>query len=188
MIFTLAKPIRQALALLLLASVITAIACLVLGPVVDRVLDGQERVRQERIIIGRLNAALSDDDLAQEARQRNSLARIHGLFVQGESEAIRVASIQSQLMEILATHKVKPRSVRNLPAREQNNLRLAGIQLQFAAPIDRLQAILMDIESHRPLFLIETLQITAPISTVETDGENRNNIDARLDVYGVEAK
>ena len=188
MIYTLAKPIRRTLALLLLATAIGAIAFLVVGPVVSQVLDVQERIQQERIIIGRLNAALSDNGQAQEARQRNSLARIQGLFVQGESEAIRVASIQSQLMEILGVHQVKPRSVRNLPTREQSNLRLAGIQLQIAAPIDRLQAVLMDIESHRPLFLIETLQITAPALAIGTDSEDRNNLEVRLDVFGVEAQ
>ncbi len=188
MIYTLAKPIRQTLALLLLATAIGVIAFLLVGPVVGQILDLQDRIQQERMIIGRLNGALSDNGLAEEARQRNSLARIQGLFVQGESEAIRVASIQSQLMEILAAHQIKPRSVRNLPAREQSNLRLAGIQLQLSAPIDRLQAILMTIESHRPLFLIEMLQITAPAFAVGTDGEEGNNIEARLDVFGVEAQ
>ena len=91
-------------------------------------------------------------------------------------------------MEILATHRVKPRSTRNLTARERNNFRLVGVQLQLAAPIEQLQAVLLDIEQHKPLLLIEALHVTPILLSGVAGEEERGMLEARLDVFGIETK
>lgn len=188
MIYRLAKPIRQALAVLLLVAAVGAILLLVVLPVTNRIADLGDRIEQERAVVGRLLTAATDVGEASQSRQQGAAGRMRALFVQGESEAIRIAAIQARLIEILGVHKVQPRSARNLPAQERNNLRLAGIQLQFAAPIEKLQAILLDIESHRPVFLIEQLHVTAAAQSAGTGGDDRGLLEARLDVFGVEAQ
>ena len=46
----------------------------------------------------------------------------------------------------------------------------------------------MDVESHRPVFLIEQLHVTAAAQTAGTGGEEQGLLEARLDVFGVEAQ
>ncbi len=187
MIYSLAKPLRQTLAVSLLALLVGVFVLFVVHPVIGKITELRDRIEQERSVVGRLLSASSDDGVASEALLRSSAGRVRSLFVQGESEAIRIAAYQARLIEVLGAHQVKPRSARNLPVQERNNLRLVGIQLQFAAPIEKFQAILLDIESHKPVFLIESLHVTAAPQSGGTSGDERGMLEARLDVYGIEA-
>ena len=182
----LAKPVRQAVALALLVVAIWALSLLTVVPLAAKISDLQDRLERERTVLGRLNAATRDGGSGVEAEQRALAGRIGNLFIQGESESIRVASVQSQVMAILGAQRVKPRSTRNLPARERNNLRLVGVQLQLTAPIEQLQAVLLDIEAHKPLLFVEAMHIS-PVNVSGVPGEDlRGMLDARLDVFGVE--
>ena len=188
MIEALPKPLRQALALTLLAMAVGALWFVTVVPLSAKFTDLQDRIEQERVMLGRLTAAASDETGTNEVKQRAVASRMSSLFIQGESESIRVSSVQSQLMEILASHRAKPRSTRNLTARERNNFRLVGVQLQLAAPIEQLQAVLLDIEQHKPLLLIEALHVTPILLSGVAGEEQRGMLEARLDVFGIETK
>lgn len=185
-IYKLAKPLRQALAVSLLAAVVGGSMLFVVQPVIGKLADLRDRIKQERTVVGRLTSAANDDGVASEALQRGAASRMRSLFVQGESEAIRIAAVQARLIEMLGAHQLKPRSARNLPVQERNNLRLVGIQLQFAAPIEKFQAILLDIEAHKPVFLIEALSVTAAPQSSAPSGDERGLLEVRLDIYGIE--
>lgn len=186
MMYSLAKPLRQALAVSLLVAVVSFVLMTTVVPVMARIGELEERIEQQRTILGRLTVAATDDGSSADARQRAVAARIGRLFLPGESEAIRVSYIQSQVVELLGKEGMKPHSTRNLPARERSGLRLVGVQFQISAPIEQLQALVHGIEAHQPPFLIEAIHIT-PVSSFGGSGDDtRGMLDARIDVYGIE--
>lgn len=188
MIHQLAKPIRQALALALLVAAVAAFAGGVIVPASARLSELQDRIEQERTLLGRLSAIAGDEGLARDLDRRTAHAKARGLFLAGESEAIRLANLQSQLTEIASASGIKLRSARNMPARERNELRLLGVQLHLVAPIEQLRKMLVTIEERRPLLLIDALHITPLTSAATADGEQRGMLNARFDVYGVESR
>lgn len=184
--YTLAKPLRQLLAVVLVIAALGTIALFTVVPVVARITELQERIEQERQMLGRLALAASDDGGAIDARQKAVAGRLSGIFIPGESESIRVSYIQSQLIDILTTQRLKPRSTRNLPARERAGLRLVGVQMQVTVPIEDLQVLLRDIEAHKPPLLIQSLHVT-PSNNPGVNGDDlRGMLDARIDVFGIE--
>ncbi len=188
MIEQLPLALRRCLAAGLLVLALAGLAAVTIWPLMSRLADVQERIEQERLVLGRLLAATGDTGNVLQLEQQAKAARASGLFIEGESESIRLASLQSQLLDIIGSHKVKPRTTRNLPTRERNNLRLVGVQIQLAAPIDRLQRILLDIEGHKPVLLIESLHITSAGQANVPGDEERGMLDARLDIVGIEAR
>ena len=187
MIYKLAKPVRQLLAIVLLVVTIAAAAALTVVPVWSRVTELQDNIETERMTLGRLQAITSGETKTSDIERLTKAAREQGIFLAGESESIRFANLQSQLNEIVSAYGVKPRSTRNLPAREHNDLRLLGVQLQIVAPIEQLQKILFDIEQHKPILMIDAVQIIPLSLPGGGNDEDRGAVDARFDVFGVES-
>ena len=186
MMYSLAKPLRTLLAVVLLLATVAAIVFFTVVPVIARVGELQEQIEQERTVLGRLTTAAADDGSSTDVKQKAVAARVGGLFLPGESESIRVSYVQSELITILSTNRMKPRSTRNLPARERNQMRLVGVQLQVTAQIEQVQLLLRDIEAHQPPLMIESLHIT-PVANFGGGGEDmRGMLDARIDIFGVE--
>ena len=186
--YQLAKPMRQALALALLGLAVAAIVAVSIVPLFTKIADLEERIDQERATLGRMNAIIRDENAARDLDQRTIAARGNGQFLEGESESIRMANLQSLLADIVSATGVKPRSIRNLPARERNELRLLGVQLQFVAPIDTLRKILVAIEMQRRVLLVDALQIAPMTGTWAGNEDQRGTLDIRFDIFGVEAR
>lgn len=188
MIYSLPKVLRRVLAVGLLLGLMGALGAFAVGPVWSHIADLQDRIEQARMMAGRLAAAANDDGARKMAEQQTMAAKKAGVFIEGESESIRLSALQSQLSGMVAAQGVKLRSARNLPGREKNDLRLIGVQLQMVVTIDRLQKLMLEIEQHKPTFIIESLQVT-PLNVPRLpDDEQVGQLDARLDVFAIEAK
>jgi uncharacterized membrane protein (UPF0182 family) len=188
MIYTLAKPVRQFLAVMLLALPIGAFGLLVVAPVYSHHADLKERIEQERMMVGRLGRLAGDESARQALETQTKAAKSAGLFIEGESESIRLAALQSNISAIAAANGIKFRSARNLPSRDKYDLHLVGVQLQLVAPIAKLQKILLDIEQAKPTLFIDSMQITPLAYSRITDTDEPGQLDTRLDVYAVEAR
>lgn len=188
MIYSLSKAARRTLAVSLLLAVIAAAAAFIISPVWSHIADLNDRIEQSRMMVGRLASATSGDGTRNKIAQRTEAAQKAGLFIEGESESIKVSALQSKLAEIVAGQGVKLRSARNLAGRERNDLRLIGIQLQMAVSVDRLQKIMFEIERHKPVFIIEYIHVTPMDASRVADGGQTGQLDARLDVFAIEAK
>ena len=128
-----------------------------------------------------------DESGKRALEQQTKLAKASGVFIEGESESIRLAALQSKLSAIAGANGVKLRSARNLPSRDKNELRLVGVQLQLMAPLDKLQKILLEIEQHKPSLFVDSLQIS-PGSPARSVDDEVGMLDARFDVYAVESR
>ena len=187
MIYSLPKFARRLLAVGLLVAPLGALGYFVANPIVGHIGELKEQIEQERLLAGRLTALTGDDSAKRALEQQTKQAKASGLFIEGESESIRFAALQSNISAIAGANGVKLRSARNLPARDKNELRLVGVQLQLTAPIDKLQKILLDIEQHKPALFVEFLQITPAFAARSVDDEV-GMLEARFDVYAVESR
>ncbi len=170
--------------MLLAALGVTALLTVV--PFMSQLAAARERLEQERSVYGRLLDATQTLSMAEQLAQGSRAAKTTGLFIEGESESIRLASLQSQVVDIIAAHGVKPRSARMLQTRERNTLKLVGVQLQLTATTEQLQKILLQIEAHRPILLVETLHLTT--ANAASADEDRGLLEARLDIVAIEAR
>ena len=186
--YSLAKPFRQAFAVALLGLAIAAVYVAAVVPVRNKVADLEYRIEQERLTLGRLSAIGRDQMTARELDVATTTARAKGLFLEGESESIRKANLQSLLADIVGANGIKPRSIRNLPARERNDVRMLGVQLQLVATIDTLRKILIAIEEQRRVLIIDGLQISPLTGTWVGNDELRGTLDIRFDIFGVEGR
>jgi Type II secretion system (T2SS), protein M subtype b len=186
MIHRLPLRLRQLLAVTLLLLTLAATAALTVVPFMSQLADSQYKLERERMVLGGLQAKTSDTSLAKQLELDARAPKATGLFIDGESEPIRLASLQSRLMDIINAQSVKPRTTRNLPTRERNTMKLVGVQLQLTATIDQLQKILLEIEAHRPVLLVDALHLT-PSSSVGSE-DDRGILEARIDVVAIEAR
>lgn len=195
MTLQLPKPARQAFAVCLLAAAVGAVALPVALPYYNQIHELQSQIDQERLVLGHLLADRGDDRSLQDIERNAGPGQINRLTLAGESDAIRMANLQSIAGGIAAAAGVQVRSTRNLPARDRGDVRLLGVQLQFAATIEQVQKILVAIEAQRPYLLVDGLQITALQDFVASGGgiasggsAKMPNLDTRLDVVGAAAR
>lgn len=188
MIYALAKPVRQAIAVGLLLALVGSFAMLIAIPVWSHITSLDERILDARTMAGRLAERTGDDSTRKHLEDQVKQLRASGQFIEGESEPIRLAAIQSSLSALAAANSIKLRSVRNLPVRERNDLRLLGVQAQTVVPLDKLQKLMLDIEQAKPVFIIDQIQIT-PINLARLPDDAQNGLlDVRMDVFAIEGR
>jgi hypothetical protein len=185
MIYRISKPVRQLIAVGLVLLALGGVAVLAVIPLMAPESEIKEGLERERKVLGRLQTIVNDRDAVRNYDQRAEAARNSGLFIEGASEAIRLASVQSQLAQIMAANGVKPRLTRGLPGRDRDDLHLVGAQVQIVAPIEKVQKVLLDIEEHQPALLVDYLQITPSSLGGVSNDDDAGALDARFDVYAV---
>ncbi len=181
---TVARRIRQTTAVALLAILLLAVGLLGVVPAYDTLMNLTSRIEQERLILGHLSTVRSDDREALEIQRSTQLLQATKLTLDGESDPVRLANLQLLSNSIASTRGVQVRSTRNLPLRELADVRLLGIQLQFAATYEELLGIILAIEGQRPYLIVDGLQITPSPDTTSAGRPGGVLLEARLDVYG----
>jgi hypothetical protein len=187
MMDNLSRPVRRALALaLLLAVLVIAVSGTVL-PFLATAADLSDRIEQSQELVSRLGEAnqTSDTDttdwqrLATEAAKRN--------FIPGDSPMIRMANVQSAVVQILGEDSLKPRSIRNLPPRTRAGLKLLGVQVQINGTLAQVQSVLTRLDAHRPQVLVEDMQITPAPPSMGSGETSPRSLEVRMDIFGIEA-
>ena len=171
-------------ALVLLAGAALLVFTLVIEPLIERYTGAQERIAEQRALLGRLNAAASQASGAKTSEKQPHPAALGVVFLPGTSDAIRVAELQSALSRIAEAEGVQLKSTRSLPPREREAVRMLGVEARLSASIEQLQKILYKLETQRPLLFIEGLQIT-PLAALTGSKEPANaTLEVRIDVLG----
>ncbi len=141
-------------------------------------------IEQERLVLGYLLQPRNEDSLRQDIERAARPELMERMVLAGESDTIRLANLQSTLSALAGQAGVQLRSTRNLSPVDRPEARLLGVQLQFAATIEQLQAMLISIEAQRPHLRVEGLQITVLQDTVSAASITPPSLETRLDVLG----
>jgi hypothetical protein len=181
---TLPRPLRQIAAVALLVLVVAGVALATVVPLAARVAELREEIEAERVVLGRLTAVAARSSETAEHERIGRAALDSGAYLQGESEALLAAGLQTTLAQLAAASRVRFASTRALAPRERDATRLIGVSVQFKAEVEQLRALLFRIESHRPFLFVEGLQMR-PVSPFSQSSPELNGLlDVRLDVFG----
>ena len=178
------RRLRQSAAIALLAVLIAAVGMLGVVPAYDTIQNLRAQINQERQILGRLSTMRSDDQETLEIKRSTQLLQATKLTLDGETDPVRLANLQLLSNGIASTRGVQIRSTRNLPVRDLADVRLLGIQLQFAATYEQLLSIILAVEGQSPYLAVDGLQITPSPDTTSAGRSGDVLLEARLDVYG----
>ena len=163
----------KSLALLLLA---LAAAVLVFGialPVVDRYQELEAEIATKRMLLGRL---LAEPDVPKQAQA--SQPTPSGTHLQGETDAVRLAALQSIMNDAASAQGIRLISSRSVDASERDGVRLLGVSAQLNAPMDALQKLLFDLESNHGALAVESFHIMRP------PGDRQTELDVSLVLRG----
>jgi general secretion pathway protein M len=180
----LSRPVRRVAAVGLLAAAISLVALLTVVPFAGWIGGLREQIEAERVLLGRFAAIAAQENQAAEYDRLGRAAVESGAYLKGESEALKVAGLQTMLAEFAAANRVRFHSTRALQARERNDTRLVGVRVHFNARIEQVRALLHRIEASRPFLFVEALQIQPVSPFSQRDPEQAGVLDVRLDVYG----
>ena len=186
MMQNLSKSIRRALALSLLVAFLSLIVTTVVLPYLSATDALREQIRQTRELVLRLDAVSATPEADKTDWEKMLVEAGKRNFIPGESQIIRIANVQSSIVQILTADNMKPRSVRNLPPRVRAGLTLVGVQVQIGLSLAQLKSMLTRIDSHQPRLLVEDLQITRTTQSVVPGDGTPQLLDVRLDVFGIE--
>lgn len=168
------------------ALALLALACLAtwhtaIAPLLADRLGARDRITSERVMLGRLHAA--EAELTQRIKAHK--APDANVTLAGASEAVALQALQASVTALAAQHGVRPQTTRMLPAVERGGLQLAGVQIELAAPLPSIQAVMHAVESARPMLLIEHLTLEPIPALARSAGAEEGALRASLHVYGV---
>ena len=181
MIEALRTLINKLLALVLLGVVAYGVVTFVIKPFSVQYADLEDGIETQRALLGRLAAAAERAKTVQESKSRPDPANKGPVFLEGESDAIRISSLQSKLSETAQSIGAQLSSTQAVQARESSGVRLVGVQTQFSTTLEQLQKFMFDLETARPMLFVETLHVSRG---PDRDGQEVSDLDVRLVVLG----
>jgi general secretion pathway protein M len=164
----------------LLLAVLGAAVMLIVVPLANYFGALRAEIASERESLGRFEAYASNKDAANALAERSAAAMSSGIFLPGETDALRTANLQTAITEIAQGLGVRLSSTRAMPVHEAEGLRLIGVQAELDADLRQLQAMIFALEGRRPYLFIQSLQV-APGAGRRGDS---NDLKIRFGVVG----
>lgn len=181
MIDALRALISKLLALVLLGVLAYGAVTFVIKPIAAQHADLEDGIATQRVLLGRLEAAAVKAKTAHDLTRRRDPANTGPVFLEGESDAIRISSLQSKLSEVAQSIGARLSSTQAVQARETSGVRLVGVQTQFTATLEQLQRFMFDLETAQPMLFVDTLHVSRG---PDRDGQEVSDLDVRLVVLG----
>ena len=144
-----------------------------------------EQITAKRELLGRLAVFHADMPAADAAARGNTQLMASEVHLPGETEPIRLANLQASIRQMAGEAGVRLQSTRTLPPIQRDQLQLAGLQMSLQAPIEALQVLLHRLEVHRPLLVVDGLDIV-PATVGASDAGNGDRllqVDLRVLAY-----
>jgi hypothetical protein len=177
------KRLHQLAALGLLLAAVGIVLALTVLPLAGYFTGLRAEIEQQRGLLGRFETFAASKDKVQALAQRSNEAMRAGIFLAGETDAMRAANLQALLTKVAGTHGVRLRSARTIAATEHDGLRFIGVQAEIDTGVQQLQAMILAFESMRPYLFIQTLQV----SPHDTRGAGSGELKVRIGIAGAVA-
>lgn len=158
---SLPRPLRQVVALAILAALLIGAFAAVAIPLKAHIDSLEETIAARQSVLARYRTALSAAHSAQTMTANPVPDEAGRLFLEGSIISIALAGLQSTLNTIAADAGVRYRSQTTLPLRDDGDLKLVGVQANFSGTIDTVQQMLHAVETARPLLFIDSLSLRA---------------------------
>ena len=168
---SLSRILRRLAAIGLLVTALGLVAALVVLPLATYFGELRADIARQRDLLARFEAFAANKGAAEDLAGRSQAAMQSGIFLNGETDALRTANLQALITDIAVKHGVRLSSARALPAQERDGLRFIGVQAELDADMPRLQAIMLAFEAQRPYLFIQSLQV-APVPGRHPDSDD----------------
>ena len=173
----------------------------VVAPVLDLYSEREATLAQQRMLEPRLRATAAEVPVlrARLAKLREA-ASTRKITLDGASDAIAAANLQSRIEELAASAGVAISSTEGLPAEPRGLHRRIGLRLAISGPYESIVKLLAAIETSTPPLVLDNLQIHATLqarallqpqailrsqAALQPAGPPANSrLDAGFEVYG----
>jgi general secretion pathway protein M len=177
------KRMRRAM---FLAAHLTAIAALVgsvVLPICDVFADRDNRIAGQRALLVRLDAIAAQEANVKSMAQRMEAQVQHDEFLEGSSEGLVNANLQTRLKSLSESAGAKVRSAQSLPPRTMQQIKYSGSRIEIAGGIKSIQKAIYAIEGAKPyLFVTGAVMKSAP-PTGRPGVPEEPVIQAQLDIF-----
>jgi len=171
------------LALLLLLVVLAAVYLVVAAPLLDLYAERTALVEDKRMLVPRLKAAADElPELRARVADLRATAGARKVTLEGSSDAIASANLQSHIAEFAASVDVTIGSTESLPVETRGGYRRIGLRYTLSGPYETLLKFIAKLEAATPPLVIENLHIRGVLRRPGTPAAGA--LDAGLDVFG----
>jgi len=171
------------LALALMVLAVGGVYLLVAAPLTDLYAERAAVLENWRKLLPRLQAA-ADELPALRARveQLRAAAGTRKITLEGASDAIAAATLQSRIEELAASVGATIGSTESLPAEARSGYRRIGLRYVMSGQYETLVQFLAKLEAATPPVVIDNLHIHGVLRRPGTPAAS--GLDAGFDVYG----
>ncbi|HTV46469.1 MAG TPA: type II secretion system protein GspM [Stellaceae bacterium] len=175
------------LALGLVLVALGGVYVLAVAPLIDLYGQRQEQLVDGRMLLPRLQAAAAAlPELRAQVALLRAAARTRKVTLDGASDAIASANLQSRIEGYAAAVGATIGSTESLPAETRDGYRRIGLRFALNGPYETLVRLLAKLQEATPPLIVDNLQIHGLLRRpgLPADAENDPGLDAGLDVYG----
>ena len=172
----------QILALSLLFVALGGVYFVAVSPLLGLYAERADVLENRRMLVPRLRAA-ADELPALRARveQLRAAAGTRKITLEGASDAIAAATLQSRIEELAGSAGATIGSTESLPAEARSGYRRIGLRYVLSGSYETLVKFLAKLESATPPLVIDNLHIHGVLRRPGTPAAA--GLDAGLDVY-----
>jgi general secretion pathway protein M len=150
----------QLLALALLLAALGAIYLFAAVPLLELYAERATAVENARMLVPRLKAAADElPGLRARAVELRAPASTHKVTLDGSSDAIASANLQSHIAELAAGAGVTIGSTESLPAEIRGGYRRIGLRYALSGPYETLVKFLARLDAATPPLVVDHLSI-----------------------------
>ncbi len=183
---------RRILALLVLLGMLVAVGSVTLLPVLKRSAEYDESIDSLEFRLQRyLRLAAQENPLKSKLTQLRSQRSTGEGLLDGESEAIAAANLQSQFKQWVQDAGGRLESTQILPGEASGVLDQIGIRAQFSGDIEALQQVLHSIEYGKTILVVDKIEVRAKRSRRRSRRPNQTNqglLRVSLEISGYRAR
>jgi general secretion pathway protein M len=173
----------QLLALALLLAAVGAIYLFAAAPLLELYAERAAAVENARLLVPRLKAAADElPGLRARAAELRATASTHKVTLDGSSDAIASANLQSHIAELAASAGVTIGSTESLPTETRGGYRRIGLRYALSGPYETFVKFLARLDAATPPLVVDNLSIHGVPRRPGTPAASA--LDAGLDVYG----
>jgi hypothetical protein len=172
----------QLLALSLLFVALGGLYLVVVSPLLGLYAERAAVLENRRMLVPRLRAAADElPTLRARAEQLRAAAGTRKITLEGASDAIAAATLQSRIEELATSAGATIGSTESLPAEARSGYRRIGLRYVLSGSYETLVKFLAKLESATPPLVIDNLHIHGVLRRPGTPAAA--GLDAGLDVY-----
>jgi general secretion pathway protein M len=178
-------------ALILMLITAASVYLVVVLPLVNLYADRQSVLENRRMLLPRLRAATEElPGLRARAAELRAAAGARKVALEGASDAIASANLQSRIEELAASVGATISSTESLPAEIRGSYRRIGLRYVLVGSYETLVTLLAKLEAATPPLVIDNLHIQGGLRAERrpgragTPGLVTPALNAGLDVYG----